>query len=591
LQLLNLLYLNEARNAAYNSFESRCLEGTRATLRTELVNWAENDDLHPKSIFWLYGMAGMGKSVVARTVAEHFDDRGHLVASFFFSRNEANRSSTKALVSTIAAQFTQESAILRHKICAVLDNSLGYINLSLAEQWERLIKEPLQQLEGGERLQRQTVIFVVDALDECLNENKEIRRLLELLGKLKDTDHVRFRVLITSRAIEPVSNMMENLNQTVKRCNLSEMPQDEINRDLSAYYKRQLGDIRQEYLNIRQNKKANEELDEESNESDQETDEDSDEESNEEQDEEHHEEIDEDWPREVDIEQLVKQAGGLFQYAQVACKIIGGGKSPADRLKMLLDPGLDQHDEVDQLDQMYSKALELSTPNPSTTMLSERKKFLESFPQVVGAFVLAFDPLSRKSIVHFLPGKYKREDVTRLLHYLHSVFYIPEKLDSEIKVIHQSFRDFLTDKDRCKEEKFQIDQEAVHEGFFHGCISLMSKLKRDMCDIKAPGARIVESKETTDSGDMEATDGSDRETADVNNVERSKLKSIKPELQYACRFWVQHLQKISKPELFTEALEFLRKHFLHWLETLSLMGQTHEALTAIISLESSLDVS
>ena len=39
-----------------------------------------------KCIFWLNGMAGTGRSTIARTVARAFYDQGRLGASFFFSR-------------------------------------------------------------------------------------------------------------------------------------------------------------------------------------------------------------------------------------------------------------------------------------------------------------------------------------------------------------------------------------------------------------------------------------------------------------------------------------------------------------------------
>jgi hypothetical protein len=57
----------------------------------------------------------------------------------------------------------------------------------------------------------------------------------------------------------------------------------------------------------------------------------------------------------------VKQADGLFQYAEVACRIIEGGEeSLADRLKMVLDSG--QSGSLEALNDIYSKALEFAIP-------------------------------------------------------------------------------------------------------------------------------------------------------------------------------------------------------------------------------------
>ena len=57
-----------ADGAAYNSFtdhlDARCHEKTRVELRQTIQAWAE--DINGKSIFWLNGMAGTGKSTISR---------------------------------------------------------------------------------------------------------------------------------------------------------------------------------------------------------------------------------------------------------------------------------------------------------------------------------------------------------------------------------------------------------------------------------------------------------------------------------------------------------------------------------------------
>jgi len=66
--LINLLI---AVGASFNSHNeehnARCLLNTRTELLDEMTRWANNEN--GKSIFWLSGMAGTGKSTIARTVA------------------------------------------------------------------------------------------------------------------------------------------------------------------------------------------------------------------------------------------------------------------------------------------------------------------------------------------------------------------------------------------------------------------------------------------------------------------------------------------------------------------------------------------
>ena len=53
-------------------------------------------------IYVLSGLAGIGKSTVAQTIAERAANLGILGASFFFSRNEADQRSAEKFVTTIA---------------------------------------------------------------------------------------------------------------------------------------------------------------------------------------------------------------------------------------------------------------------------------------------------------------------------------------------------------------------------------------------------------------------------------------------------------------------------------------------------------
>lgn len=90
-----------AKDASFKSLEEQhenvCLNNTRTELLDYVYKWIEGDD--ERRIFWLKGMAGTGKSTIARTVARKYD-RALLVGSFFFSRGGGNRSKAERLVTT-----------------------------------------------------------------------------------------------------------------------------------------------------------------------------------------------------------------------------------------------------------------------------------------------------------------------------------------------------------------------------------------------------------------------------------------------------------------------------------------------------------
>ena len=64
-------------------------------------------------------------------------------------------------------------------------------------------------------------------------------------------------------------------------------------------------------------------------------------------------------------------------------------------------------------------------------------------------------------------------------------------------------------------------------------------------------------------------------------------QTLPSRLQYACQYWVRHVQSgISTNDGAQEVYDFLRIHFLHWLEALSLMGKTSETVSLVGVLES-----
>jgi hypothetical protein len=152
---------------------------------------------------------------------------------------------------------------------------------------------------------------------------------------------------------------------------------------------------------------------------------------------------------------------------------------------------------------------------------------------------------------------------------LHSVLSIPNDETKPVRLFHLSFRDLLLDLDTRDKTQLWIDAEEMHRILTGQCLNVMQhSLRKNICNLQ---------NESTQHNEI-----------DIYSINRY----LPPELQYACRYWVQHL--IQSQDSVTElvnAFSFLRVHFLHWVEAMSILGIISEVVGVIKSLQSVIQVS
>ncbi|KAF2632008.1 hypothetical protein BU25DRAFT_454382 [Macroventuria anomochaeta] len=190
--------LPHAEDAPFNSYtkqhEPACLPDTRVDLLNEIHSWADGQD--ERCIFWLSGLAGTGKSTIARTVARRYHDRQRLAASFFFSRGGGDVGHAGKFVTSVAVQFAQSVPAVRQHISDAVAERSDIVSQSLRDQWQHLVCRPLSMLHEPEA-RPETYIVVVDALDEC-NSDSNIRIIVRLLAEDSGTDE-HFEILPEQR--------------------------------------------------------------------------------------------------------------------------------------------------------------------------------------------------------------------------------------------------------------------------------------------------------------------------------------------------------------------------------------------------------
>ena len=513
-----------AKDAPFNSYarqdDPTCLPNTRVDVLQEIYNWADGQD--DRCIFWLYGLAGTGKSTIARTVARRYYEEKRLGASFFFSRGGGDVGHAGGFVTSIAVQLASHVPSLQHYICEAITERCDIANQSLRDQWRQLILRPLSKLDS-DSCQFSCILLVVDALDECDNENN-VRTILDLLAEARSLKTFRLRSLITSRPEVPI------------RYGFHQMPRSEyqdlilhgilpaiVDNDISIFLEHDLGLLGQERaLNPR-------------------------------------------WPGEDVIKRLVRKAHGLFIWAATACRFIRDGRQFAtERLDMILeDSSTSITPPAKHLDDIYATVLGHSIRSNYTD--GEKEKLYSRLRHLLGSIIILFSPLSSDSLNRLLYDM--KQDIELILEDLHAILDIPKDRIRPLRLHHPSFRDFLLNKERCG--KFWVDEKQTHRTLADSCIRLMfSALRQDICGVGAPGVLVPHVQKT--------------------QVERC----IPPEVQYACLYWVQHLQNSGAQLCDNDQVhQLLQNHLLHWFEALGWMQKVSEGILAIISLESIASVS
>jgi hypothetical protein len=520
-----LNHLPSAAHASFNSYNKQhaptCLPETRVDLLQEIYSWADGHG--EPCIFWLNGLAGTGKSTIARTVARRYFDQQRLGASFFFSRGGGDVSHAGKFVTSIALQLANSIPTLHQYICDAVTERSDIAGRSLRDQWHQLVLRPLSRLDdnGCQSL----YVLVIDALDECDDDNN-IRIVLHLLAEARSLKTVRLRVFLTSRPEIPIRYGFYQIPDTERQdVVLHNISPPIVDHDISIFLEHNLTLIGQERS------------------------------------------LGAGWPDGDTIRRLVTNAGGLFIWAATACRFISEGKRfAAKRLSAIIDgnsSGVTAPEKY--LNEIYITVLKHSIYSDYTD--EERDYQYRMLRHILGSVVVLFSPLSAGSLGRLL--NVIKPDIDQTLDDLHAILDVPQNQTNPIRLHHPSFRDFLLDRSRCQDLNFLVDEKQAHQKLAADCVRLMStSLKQDICELEAPGVFVS--------------------AMDSSRVERS----LPPEVQYACLYWIQHLQK-SDTQLHDRDYvdQFLQEHLLHWLEALGWMKKVSEGIHAIAFLESITTVS
>jgi len=261
----------------------------------------------------------------------------------------------------------------------------------------------------------------------------------------------------------------------------------------------------------------------------------------------------EDWPGSHDIDILCEKAAGFFIYAATVVKFVGSWHHQPDKRLTLITslPQDTSHEGRSGIDLLYTQVLKQAFHGID----SQDHEFYSDLKSVVGVVLLVFNPLSIKTLCDLLRGSYTPPRISTALHALHSLILVPESPEDPVRTFHKSFPDFLTDPQRCTDEQFFVDPSVHHTELLLSCLALMKgRLRKNICHLD--DYTIL---------------------SEVEDLSSQLKDHIGDALEYACRFWPDHLSRIPSNSPDTKEVqqamdEFSTTDLLCWIEVLCLTG-------------------
>jgi DNA polymerase III delta prime subunit len=257
--------------------KTECHKGTRVAILNNLVSWvtspASTDAITEyqaetfnvsKQCYLITGPPGAGKSTVATTVvkkleARHRQEGDVICLQYFVSRNYPDTTETNKFFPALLQQLAEYPPAAR-----VIHDRLD--SIAEAKTAGPLMGDALKELAA--RYQSSMIVLVVDAFEE-LKERTGSDRVPSILANLMHSFPMNIKVIITSRPVGDILNVMKDMVE-------AHLETDDSKGDVHEYVSHCLKSIGQSSEALKG------------------------------------------WPTNVQIDNLSRQANGLFHYAATA---------------------------------------------------------------------------------------------------------------------------------------------------------------------------------------------------------------------------------------------------------------------------------
>ena len=366
----------------------------------------EKDPSKAPPVYWLAGLAGLGKTTIAYTICESLNEARLPFTSYFCSLQLDSRNS-KLLVTTLCRSLAELYEPFAVNVLSCLETNSKVVDDSLRIQIDELLAKPW---EASIRQCRDlpTPIVVVDALDEC---DRGTEFLTELLRVIHANQLTGIKFLVTSRPEPRIVNLCKTFPPNAV-CKLHEVDTANVQNDILKYLREALPELKNG----------------------------------------------------PELALLSQRAGGLFIYATTAVRFISplhSSRSVAEmrfHLQVILNSeNLSFHDGSDErllVDELYGRILAVAFRDAGVRATRLR---------ILHTIVCAESRIDTSVLADLMDTD--QETVKRVAESLHAVLYISSK-DGCIYWYHASFPDFVFSRTRAR---INISPHTTTHGFDAFC--------------------------------------------------------------------------------------------------------------------------
>ena len=397
-----------------------CMDGTRQSLLNQVMDWVANKsgqgNVLQGDVYWFYGSPGIGKTSLAHSICARLHERNHLAGAFFCRRDDPNLSEPTNILPTLIHKL----AILFPPFRTIVAKHLrDDPNLTPKSMEGTLFLDFICSLS---RHPEHTLVFVIDALDEC-GDAQSRSHLLEVLTK-SAAQAPWLKIIVTSRTEFDIQHFFGTLDQSSYLSYDLATDQD-VSADLRAFTRGQF-DLVASCRNL-----------------------------------------DTPWPEESDFNKVISRANGLFIFVKTLVLALKRGGDPEESLKAAL-----QDSAVTGLESLYELY--------SSVLKAQNELNNAEFQRIVGVLLAAshYRAPCEETIAELAGVNLYL--VKTWVNALSSLLYRDEAANGGVRVRHLSVYNFFL-SDRCS---YQMNVRDADVQLGIACIKVMTThLRFNICKL------------------------------------------------------------------------------------------------------------